>query len=557
MSVLLGRYAFANLRADVLAGLTVAVVALPLAMALGIASGASPEKGLMTAVVAGLLISLFGGSRIQIGGPTGAFVVIVFNIIARHGYDGLLLAMLLAGLILIVAGYARLGQAIKFIPLPVVTGFTTGIAVIIASTQVREFLGLRINNIPADFIPKWKAYYMAFGTMNLSTFSVGLAALLIIILLRKFAPRWPGYLIVLVISSLAVMLLDIPIETLGSRFPDIPSGIALPRLPAFTLDQIKLLLPSAFTIAFLSGIESLLSAIVADGMTGFRHRPNQELVGQGIANIGSAFFGGLPATGAIARTATNIAAGGRSPIAGIFHAVFILIFIFFGMDLMKLIPMTVLAAILFFVAWGMSEVHHFIRIFRVSSVDRLILVLTFLLTIFLDLTIAIGVGVTLASLLFMVRMSKAVKISKGSKKMDKNREEREQHSGLSPGVEVFLIAGPIFFGIVGELRSVLKCTGYVPKVLIIRMRLVPYLDATGAAILSDLSKQCHTNKTTLVFSSIQKQPAKILSRFQKGTRGVHVEYTSTYEEAISLAKKIVNEAEIASYSTEENILALK
>ena len=557
LSVLSSGYGFTNLRADVLAGLTVAVVALPLAMALGIASGASPEKGLMTAIVAGLLISLFGGSRIQIGGPTGAFVVVVFNVIARHGYEGLLLATLLAGLILIMAGYARFGKAIKFIPLPVVTGFTTGIAVIIASTQVREFLGLRIDNVPAEFIPKWKAYCTAFDTMSLPTFFVGLSALFIIILFRKFAPRWPGYLIVLVSASLVVVLFNIPVETVGSQFPGISSGITLPHLPSFSLEQIKSLLPSAFTIAFLAGIESLLSAVVADGMTGFKHRPNQELVGQGIANIGSALFGGLPATGAIARTATNIAAGGRTPIAGIFHAVFILFFVLFGTDLMKFIPMTVLAAILFLVAWGMSEVHHFIRIFRLSSIDRLILVLTFLLTIFVDLTVAIGVGVITASLLFMARMSKSVEIFNGPKKLENSKEAHDQRSELPSGVEVFWIAGPIFFGVAGALLNVLKRIGCFPKVLIIRMRLVPYLDATGAAALIDLAKQCHTKKTTVIFSSIQKQPAKILSRFLEGDSEVHVEYTSTYEDAISLARKIVNEAEAANCLAKEKLLVLK
>jgi sulfate permease, SulP family len=375
-SILKDGYGFSDLRIDVLAGLTVAVVALPLAMALGIACGASPEKGLITAVVAGFLISLFGGSRVQIGGPTGAFVVVVFNIIAQYGYEGLLIASLLAGLILILAGFARFGKVIKFIPQSVMIGFTAGIAVIIASTQVKDFLGLHLDNISSGFVSQWQAYFSVFNTVSFVTLSVGMLALLAIILLRKFVPRSPGYLIVMLVSSLVVFLLDIPVETVGSRFPDITSGITLPQFPVFTINKIKLLLPSAFTIAFLAGIEALLSAMVADSMTGFKHRSNQELIGLGIANIGSAFFGGLPATGAIARTATNIASGGKTPVSGIIHAIFILIFMFFGMDIMKYIPMAVLAAILYLVAWGMSEVYQFIRIFRLSSTDRFILILT-------------------------------------------------------------------------------------------------------------------------------------------------------------------------------------
>ncbi|NCP01729.1 MAG: sodium-independent anion transporter, partial [Sphingomonadales bacterium] len=328
-----------DLQSDLLAGLTVAIVALPLAMALAIASGASPDKGLITAVIAGFLISLFGGSRVQIGGPTGAFVVVVYNVIAQHGYDGLILATLMAGLILLVAGYARMGQIIKFIPHPVVTGFTAGIAVIIASSQVKDFLGLRIENVPADFIPKWESYFAGLDTLSLPTLGVGLATLLIIIVLRRFAPKMPGYLIAVGICAALVALFNIPVETIGSRFPDIPTGLPMPELPAWDLAKLQSVIPSAFTIAFLAGIEALLSAVVADGMTGYKHRSNQELVGQGIANIASGLFGGLPATGAIARTATNIKAGGRTPMAGIFHALFILLFMLFAMDIMAFVPM--------------------------------------------------------------------------------------------------------------------------------------------------------------------------------------------------------------------------
>ena len=305
VTVLREGYSFSIFRADAIAGVTVAIVALPLAMALGIASGASPDKGLITAVIAGFLISALGGSRMQVGGPTGAFVVVIFNVIAKYGYDGLLIATLLAGLILITAGVFRLGQLIKYIPHPVVTGFTAGIAVIIGSSQVKDFLGLSLEKVPADFIPKWEAYFGVMGTTNWTTVSIGAGALSIIIVLRKFAPKLPGFLIAVVVSSLVVSLLKLPIDTIGSRFPDIPAGLPMPSLPEISFAKITLVLPSAFTIAFLAGIEALLSAVVADGMVGTRHRSDQELIGQGIANLGSALFGGLPATGAIARTATN------------------------------------------------------------------------------------------------------------------------------------------------------------------------------------------------------------------------------------------------------------
>lgn len=534
-------YRLADFRADLFAGLTVAVVALPLSMALGIASGASPEKGLITAVIAGFLISLLGGSRIQVGGPTGAFVVIVFKIITQFGYDGLILATLMAGVILVIAGYARLGQLIKFIPYPVVTGFTTGIAIIIASTQVKEFFGLRVGAISSEFIPQWKAYFASFSTVNLAALSVGLATLTAILLLRKFAPRIPSYLIALVGVSLIVKLFHIPVETIGTRFPGITSGLSIPAFPAWSIDRLLLLIPSAFTIAFLAGIEALLSAMVADGMTGFRHRSNQELIGQGFANIGSALFGGLPATGAIARTATNIAAGGRTPVSGICHALFIMLFMFFGMDLMQYVPMAVLAAILFLVAWGMSEVHHFVHIFKLSSMDRYILILTCFLTVFIDLTVAIGVGVTLASLLFMARMSKAVEISNGPKEFERMNKEQDQLLNLSPNVEVFWIEGPIFFGIAQKLLDTIKHLKKTPKVLVIRMRLVPYIDATGASALGKLVQHCQSNNTIVIFSSMQKQPTEILSKFQKGKRGVQMEFTSTYEDALHRAKKIVGE----------------
>lgn len=535
-------YRLHDFRADALAGLTVAIVALPLAMALGIASGASPDKGLITAVVAGFLISLLGGSRVQIGGPTGAFVVVVFNVIAQHGYDGLVLATLLAGIILVIAGYARFGQVIKYIPHPVVTGFTAGIAVIIASSQVKDFLGLSMKEVPADFIPKWTAYFQAFDTTNFITLMVGSGALMLIILLRKYAPKFPGYLIAVIAASVAVTVFHLPVETIGSRFPNIPAGLPMPEMPDLSLEKIQAVIPAAFTIAFLAGIEALLSAVVADGMTGFKHRSNQELVGQGVANIASSLFGGLPATGAIARTATNIKSGGRSPVSGILHAAFLLLFVLYGTDLMALVPMAALAAILFIVAWGMSEMNHFIHIFKISNTDRTILLLTFFLTVMVDLTVAIGVGVTLASLLFMARMSKIVEIQTHAKDRPAPLEEENQRLDLPEGVEVFRITGPIFFGVAGDLTETLKRIGQMPKILILRMRDVPYLDASGADSLETVVKNCKAAGTIVIFSGVQKQPADILSRIGLGLQNNHIRHAANYSAAIELAHGILGDS---------------
>lgn len=521
-----------------------AIVALPLAMALAIASGASPDKGLITAVIAGFLISFLGGSRVQVGGPTGAFVVVIFNVIAQHGYDGLILATLMAGVILLVAGYAKLGQIIKFIPHPVVTGFTAGIAVIIASSQVKDFLGLKIANVPADFIPKWTAYFDAIDTVSIATLGIGMAALLIIIGLRRFAPKLPGYLIAVIVSAAVVALFQIPVETIGSRFPDIPTGLPMPQLPVWDFAKLQRVIPSAFTIAFLAGIEALLSAVVADGMTGYKHRSNQELVGQGFANIASGLFGGLPATGAIARTATNIQAGAKTPMAGVFHAVYLLLFMLLAMDIMAFVPMAALAAILFSVAWGMSEIGHFIHIFRLSRTDRAVMILTFLLTVLVDLTVAIGVGVTLASLLFMKHIAEAVEIKsewrKVSHQFDEEHEDDTQRLDLPKGVEVFQINGPFFFGVASNLVDTLKSMGQMPKVLILRMRLVPYLDATGESALESVIKQCGDNGTQIILSGLQPQPMHMLKNAHVEEGKAHVSFVSDYEAALKKAEEIID-----------------
>ena len=537
-SLLRAGYGLGMFRADAVAGLTVAIVALPLSMALGIASGASPDKGLVTAVVAGFLISALGGSRVQVGGPTGAFVVVISNVIAKHGYDGLLLATLLAGAMLVVAGYAKLGQLIKFIPRPVVTGFTAGIAVIIASSQIKDFLGLPIDKVPSDFLPKWQAYFSVIGGIDPATLAIGAGSLAAIVALRKWAPRWPGFLIAVVGASLAVVAMKLPIDTIGSRFPDIPAGLPMPSLPAIGIDKIRDVLPSAFTIAFLAGIEALLSAVVADGMIGSRHHSNQELVGQGVANLASALFGGLPATGAIARTATNIRAGARTPVAGMLHAAFLLLAILFATRLMAFVPMAALAAILFMVAWGMSEYQGFLSLLRMPNGDRAVLLLTFGLTVLVDLTMAIAVGVTLASLLFMVRMSESVRVDSGSTP-DADEEPdgdlQDQRDALPPGVEVFRITGPFFFGVAGELLDTLRRLGQSPRIIILRLRLVPMLDASGVTAVEEFVAQAKIAGAEVILSGVQTQPAAMLARVRLGPGASGVRYAADYREALRLA----------------------
>jgi len=533
-------YGAAELRKDVVAGLTVAIVALPLAMALAIASGTTPDKGLVTAIVAGALISALGGSRFNIGGPTGAFVVVVFGVIAKHGYDGLVVATAMAGVLLMIAGFARLGTWIKYIPLPVVTGFTSGIAVIIASSQVADLLGLSIDKVPAEFIAKWSTYAAHLESVNFAAVAVATGALATIVGLRIAAPKWPGFLLAVGGASLAVWMLDLPVATIGSRFGELPATLPTPRLPHFDWTQARELVPSAFTIAFLAGVESLLCAVVADGMTGRRHKSNCELVAQGVANVGSALFGGLPATGAIARTATSIRAGAVSPLAGILHAAFLLLFMMLLAPLTRYIPLASLAAVLMVVAWNMSEVEQFTHLMGAPAGDRLVLLTTFFLTVLVDLTVAIEVGVVLAAVLFMHRMAEAVQQQTQQRLLVEDEDDFEPAAGgaydrrrnLPPGVETFELRGPFFFGVANLLGDVLDRIGQPPKLFVLVLREVPIIDATGIDALRSFADRCRRDGTRLVLVGLQPSAREALERMGVIPRD-DVSLATTFEEALA------------------------
>jgi SulP family sulfate permease len=543
-SLLRRGYGWDDLRHDAIAGLTVAIVALPLAMALAIASGTTPDKGLITAVVAGFLISALGGSRVQIGGPTGAFVVVVFNVIAEHGYDGLVVATLMAGAMLIVAGLARFGTWIKYIPEPVITGFTAGIAVIIFSSQISDLLGLSMDSVPADFFAKWQAFWDARDTFDIASAAVAAGALIVILGLKRWRPKLPGFLIAVALSALAVSVLALPVDTIGSRFGGIPDHLPMPSMPSVTWQEMGALLPSAFTIAFLAGVESLLSAVVADGMTGHRHRSNCELVAQGVANCASAAFGGLPATGALARTATNVRSGARTPVAGMLHAAFLLLFMLVLAPLASFVPLASLAAVLVIVAWNMSEVHRFRALMSAPWGDRIVLLLTFALTVAVDLTVAIEVGVVLAAILFMHRMSEVAAIGPaGAAIIEQDVDDfapgaatADQRASLPAGVEVFQLRGPLFFGVAGRFSDVLDRIGKTPRVIILRMRDVPMVDATGAGRLKAFVEQCRRNGAELILSGLQPQPRAVLERM--GVTGSNLHSVPGYAEAIDLAARL-------------------
>ena len=504
--------------ADLVAGVIVGIVALPLCIAFAIASGVTPDRGLYTAIVAGFLVSALGGSRVQIGGPTGAFVVIVYGIVQKYGVDGLMVATLMAGVILIVMGLARLGGMIKFIPFPVTTGFTSGIALIIFSGEVKDFLGLRMGAVPADFLEKWESFGSHLGDVNPWAIFIASLTLAILLVWRKTGWRLPGPFVALIVTTAIVQLWHLPVETIASRFGTIDASFPRPVVPHLSLAEIRGLVGPAFTIAALGAIESLLSAVVSDGMIGGRHRSDMELIGQGVANLASPLFGGIPATGAIARTATNVKNGGRTPVAGMVHAVtLLLITLFFG-KWAGLIPMATLAGILVLVAYQMSEWQEFVSELRAPKSDAAVMLTTFFLTVLVDLTVAIGVGMVLAAFLFMRRMAEVANVRFVTRELSsEDEEERYDPNAISSrhvprGVEVYEIDGPFFFGAAEVFKDTIQRVSRKPRVLIIRLRNVRAIDSTGLHTLEDVVQRSRRDGTLVVLSDVHAQPMMAMAK---------------------------------------------
>ncbi|HTY36816.1 MAG TPA: SulP family inorganic anion transporter [Bacteroidota bacterium] len=508
-SILRKGYTRKDFTSDLVAGVIVGIVALPLAIAFAIASGVKPEQGLYTAVIAGLAVSVLGGSRVQIAGPTGAFIVIVYGIVQKYGYDGLAVATLMAGVFLVIMGFARLGTLLKFIPYPLTVGFTSGIALIIFTSQINDFLGLHIQNLPSNFFEKWYVYAQSLRGLDVNSLLVGLGSLLIIIFWPRISHRIPGPLVALLVATAVVQVFKIPVETIGSRFGSVPHGLPAPHIPKVNWHTLTGLVSPAITIALLGSIESLLSAVVADGMIRSRHRSNMELIAQGAANILSPIFAGIPATGAIARTATNVKNGGRTPVAGIVHAVTLFfIMIFFG-QWASLIPFPVLAAILVVVSYNMSEWHSFMKVLRSPMSDVAVLLVTFALTVIVDLTVAIEVGVVLAALLFMKRMSDVSQVNAITRDLQEEREEEEStlpKRTIPENVEVFEVYGTLFFGAVDQFTESMRFIEKKPAVLILETRNLLAVDATGLRALDELLIQLAHQKTHFIISGIHKQP---------------------------------------------------
>ncbi len=544
----LKHYSKEKFLSDLMAGVIVGIVALPLAIAFGIASGVTPEKGIFTAIIAGFIISFLGGSRVQIGGPTGAFIVIVYGVVQQYGVTGLAIATMIAGVMLLAMGLLKLGVVIKFFPFPVIVGFTSGIAVTIFATQIKDFLGLEIEKVPADFLHKWSAYWQHIDSINWWALGVGIASVLVIAVTPKFTKKIPGSLFAIIIMTVVVLVLRNSfgiqgIETIGDRFTIDPT---LPQVTKYKIDfeTVQTLIPVAFSIAMLGAIESLLSATVADGVIGSKHNSNTELIAQGVANIVTPIFGGIPATGAIARTMTNINNGGKTPVAGIIHAVVLLLILLFLGDLTKHIPMACLAGVLIVVAYNMSEWRTFRSLLRNTKSDVLVLITTFLLTVIFDLTIAIQIGLLLAVLLFLRRISAVSTVSVFDEKID---QSEYLELGLNPdqinipeGVSLYEIEGPFFFGVANKFEETIRQVGGSPQVRIIRMRRVPFMDATGVNNLENLIRMSIKDKTKILLSDVNDSVRNLLDNSGVSTFVGKENICSNLNDALIKAREIVN-----------------
>lgn len=540
ITVLREGYRLPQFRADFLAGLTVAIVALPLSMAIAIASGVGPEKGLFTAIIGGFIVSALGGSRFQIGGPAGAFIVLVAATASRHGVDGLILATLMSGVFLLAIGYLRIGTYIKFIPYPVTVGFTAGIAVIIFASQISELFGLTLaEKEPGDFAPKLIALAKAAGTFNLAAVGVAALTILTILGLKRWRPGWPGMLIAVGLAAVAALLFALPVETIGTRYGGIPRTLPLPALPAFSIDKAVAVLPDAVAFALLGAIESLLSAVVADGMTGRRHRSNCELVAQGFANIGAALFAGICVTGTIARTATNIRAGAYSPISGIIHALFLLVFMLVAAPLASYIPLAALAGVLAVVAWNMVERDAFAALIRSSRGDALVLLATFLLVVFRDLTEGIIVGFALGSVLFIDRMAKSIAVEPHSPLVAEDmadttngdRQSYDAGQASDPDIVIYRISGAFFFGAASTVGAVLDRIADQRKHFIVDCSAVPFLDSTAANVLEGAARKAAHEGVQFVITGASPQMRRMLSAH--GVKPPLIRYEPTIDDALA------------------------
>lgn len=526
---------------DFIAGVIVAIIALPLSIALAIASGVSPEKGLYTAIVGGFIVSLLGGSRVQIGGPTGAFVVIVYGIIQKYGMDGLIVATIMAGCFLVIMGLFKLGSLIKYIPSAITTGFTSGIAIVIFSTQIKDLLGLHMESVPSEFIHKWIAYFNSINTINFQSLFIAILTLAIIILWPKISKKIPGTFIAIIITTIVTMVFDLSVNTIGSQFGELSSSLPHFTLPHITLQMINELMLPAITIAVLGGVESLLSAVVADGMIGGKHRSNMELIAEGVANIFSGAFGGIPVTGAIARTAANVKNGGRTPVAGMVHSIALLIIMLLFMPYVKLIPMASLAAILVVVAYNMGEWEVFAKIFKAPKSDALVFIVTFILTVFLDLVVAIGVGVVLSSFLFMREMAEITNVRCVLDDIsDENISELIDNIKTPKDVSIYEISGPFFFGAANKFVSAVREMGTPPKILIIKMDNVPFMDSTAYHSFEMLYDVCNKHHTRLIILNIQEQPMEVLRKYDFADIIGKENFCDNIDQAIERANVLAN-----------------
>ena len=524
---------------DVVAGITVGLVALPLAMAFAIASGVSPQSGIYTAIIAGFIISALGGSSTQIGGPTGAFVVVVYGIVARHGLDGLYMCTLMAGVLLVLLGLTGLGTTVKFIPRPVVVGFTNGIAVIIASTQIKDFFGLKVEKVPGEFLARMEALARNFGSLSLLETALGTLALVIILLVARYVKKVPGYIVALLVGTALVALLKLPVETIGTRFGGIPSGLPKLHVPQFRFDLVRPLISPAVTVAMLGAIESLMSAVVSDRMSGDRHNPNVELVAQGVANIFSPLFGGLPATGAIARTATNIRSGAKTPVAGMVHALTLLAIVLFAAPLARFIPLSVLAAILFVVAYNMGEWREIPELLKLSRLEIGTWAITFLLTVFADLTVAVEVGMILAALVFIRKVTSTTTVSQVTDEyVREGYAHILQHKEIPSYVTIFRIHGPFLFGATDKIDEILSQISDLPPIIILRLRNMTAIDATGLQALEKLADAVHSSGRGLILCGAREQPAQLMKQAEFEQHVGVQNISSSVAEALGRAKEL-------------------